>query len=97
MEDKDYKSALKVILRHTDNIIFTKPQYYRSLDPAVLMNLAVKTHTNEFLNFFLANDMKEAVKIAVSLSIKPRRVLVIGSFFLVSDAVKAFRFQKYFN
>ena len=97
MEDKDYKGALKEILNYSDNIIFTRPEYSRALDPSVLLERAVKIHKNEELSLFLAKNMKEAVRIAGLYKIKPKRILIIGSFFLVSDAVKAFKFQKYFN
>jgi dihydrofolate synthase/folylpolyglutamate synthase len=97
MEDKDYKGALEELLKHSNNIIFTRPQYSRALDPSVLMNHSIRINKNEFLTLFLAENMKEAAKIAGSLSNKPKRILIIGSFFLVSDAIKAFKFQKYFS
>lgn len=93
MADKDYRKSIKEIMKHSGIIILTKPQYARALEPKVLYNLVVKSGYKG--KVYLTQNVKEAVKILEK--IKAKNILFIGSFFLVSDAIKALKFQKYFN
>jgi dihydrofolate synthase / folylpolyglutamate synthase len=96
MADKDYKKALKELLTHRTNIIFTKPSYQRALEPEVLYNLGVrykggKRGLKHFSNIY------EALAQAKN-SVKPQgRIIVLGSFFMVHDAVKALKLEKHFE
>jgi len=85
MSDKDHKSALKEILPLAKNVILTKPDYERAQEPGVLYADSLKLNSRNFL--ILDNSVKGAIKIAGKMNYK--RIMVIGSFFMVSDALKA--------
>jgi dihydrofolate synthase/folylpolyglutamate synthase len=93
MADKDYKSGLREIIAHSKKLIFTKPFYPRALEPEVLYKLAVKSKNK---NLYTAKNLSETVKLIQNLK-GVKTVLFIGSFFLVSDAIKALKLQKYFS
>jgi len=96
MSDKDYKSSIKEILKSFKHVIFTQPAYKRALSPDIMMKYAQKLHLRNNQTVFGTEDVSEALEIAKKLEGKKGNVLIIGSFFLVSDAVKALRLQKYF-
>ena len=93
ISDKDYKKCVKEIMKHSKNIIFTKPYYERALEPKILFDIAEKSKNR---NLFLTNDLKEAVKLANGFK-GIKTIVFTGSFFLVSDAIKALKLQKFFN
>jgi dihydrofolate synthase/folylpolyglutamate synthase len=93
MEDKDYISALPYIMKLSDTIIFTRPSYHRSLEPEILLKEALKYKKPKKL--FITLTVQDAIKKVYI--IKGRKVLFCGSFFLVSDALKVLKLQKYIN
>ncbi len=85
MSDKDHKSALKEILQFSRNVILTKPYYERAQEPGVLYaDSSIMKNRN---NLMIGYSVKGALVIADRM--KYRRIMVIGSFFMVSDALKA--------
>ena len=85
MSDKDHKNALKAILPISKNIILTKPDYERAQEPGVLYADSLKLKTRN--NLMMDRSVKGALMIADRMNFK--RIMVIGSFFMVSDALKA--------
>ncbi len=93
MSDKDYRKSVKEVLKHSKTIVFTKPAYARALEPEELYRSSIESgYKGQML---VTHSVKEAVNIVNE--VKPATVLFIGSFFLVSDAIKALKFQKYFK
>ncbi len=90
MSDKDYISALKELLKLKGHFIFTRPEYSRSLDPLILTAESMKIKRGNKYN--TAKDAKEVLRLLKDSN--ARTVLVIGSFFLVSDILKALGVKK---
>ncbi len=96
MSDKDYKSSINEILKHFKYILFTKPDYKRALPPEIMMQYARKQRLRNSQTIFRTENVKDALKIAGKIERGKGGILVIGSFFLVSDAIKALGLLKYF-
>ncbi len=96
MADKDYKSAVREILKYSNHIIFTKPSYERALQPEILQvySIPFKKKNQKIIT---SRNLHESIKEIKKNVHKNDTVLFIGSFFLVSDAVKALKLQKYFE
>jgi dihydrofolate synthase / folylpolyglutamate synthase len=94
MADKDYKKAIKELLEHKANIIFTKPSYQRALEAETLYKTALRYKYNKrklkyYSNIYEAlSEAKEKAK---------GKIIIIGSFFLVHDAIKALKLEKHFS
>ena len=95
MEDKNVIGALKEVLKISNIIILTKPDYKRAAEPDYLYNTARKYGTKKEL--YISNNVPEAVKLANKIDKKNKRVFITGSFFLVSDAIKALKLDKLFK
>lgn len=85
MSDKDHHGALKELLKISRNMILTKPDYERAQEPGVLYIDSQKISRSN--NLMLDDNVRGAIKIAGKM--KYKRILVTGSFFMVSDALKA--------
>jgi len=90
MSDKDYISALKELLKLKGHFIFTRPEYSRSLDPLILAAESMKIKKGN--KYSTAKNAKEVLPLLKDSN--ARTVLVIGSFFLVSDILKALGIKK---
>jgi len=90
MSDKDHKNALKELLPFAKNIIFTKPEYDRALEPGILYSSATKLLGKSV--FMVAESVKDSLSIAEKM--KYRNIMILGSFFMVSDALKALGINK---
>lgn len=97
MGDKDYKTSVKQLLINFRRIIFTKPEYKRSLEPEILFEFALKNKRRNNQNIYFTNSVGKALKLAKEKAEKSKKILIIGSFFLVSDAVKSLRLEKHFK
>ncbi len=97
MSDKDYKTSIKTILSTGSTIIFTQPEYTRSLKATDLYNYALKNCGGKKDKIFVRPVVKDAVLEAGKHCRKKGTVLIIGSFFLVSEAIKALKLQKFFK
>lgn len=81
--DKDIQSMMKEIIPISDLVILTKHKVTdRGVDPEILAK-EVKKYSE---NFIILEDVKGAVKKALSLSTKKDMVLVTGSLFTVGEA-----------
>jgi len=96
MEEKDVINAVKEVINISDTIIFTKPDYKRAADPGILHEIAEK-QKNKSKKIFIANNVSDALKISDIILDNKKRILIMGSFFLVSDAIKALKLQKMFD
>ncbi|HMT10957.1 MAG TPA: hypothetical protein PKA39_04975, partial [Ignavibacteria bacterium] len=90
MSDKDYISALKELLKLKGHFIFTRPEYSRSLEPLILAAESMKIERGN--KYSTTKDAKEVLRLLKDSN--ARTVLVIGSFFLVSDILKALGIKK---
>lgn len=86
MADKDYKNSIKEILKKTNNIIFTKPNYPRALNPDIMHDYALSLAGNK--NIYKVNNLRDAVMQVESMVKGKKAVLYIGSFFLISEVYK---------
>jgi len=97
MEDKDYKRAVSIITKHFDRIIFTKPEYKRALDPEVMNNIALKTSEYKNKRFDSVKKVRDALELAKKETNGKGTVLIMGSFFLVPEAIRDLKLMKYFS
>lgn len=95
MADKDYKNSVDEIIKHSKNIILTRPNYKRALEPSVLYDYAKSRNKNK--NIYRISLLSNAANQAEIIAGKKGNILVIGSFFLVSGAIRVFKLQKYFK
>lgn len=96
MADKDYKKALKPLTKLKTNIIFTKPDYKRALEPEILYNAAVNRGINSKRIEYYDNIYEALVK-AKDKVFQNGRIIITGSFFLAHDAIKALKQEKHFS
>jgi dihydrofolate synthase / folylpolyglutamate synthase len=83
MQEKDYKPAVDKLLGFADYIIFTKPEYKRALAPKTLFNYAARPSKTS-----VTSNVREALIKAEEMAAKNDIIMVTGSFFLVSEAIK---------
>lgn len=96
MDDKDLNSALKTVLKISRNLILTKADYKRAADPELLLNIARKYKT-KYHSITATKSVNDAVKFMRNGFEGAERVLISGSFFVVSDAIRALKIKKYFK
>jgi len=93
MDDKDYKKSLELLRSKTEQIILTKPDYKRAVSPTKLL----ESLKNKFYkNVVVTGKVGDAIDMVFQDS-SVKNILIIGSFFLVSDAIKALKFEKKFS
>ncbi|MCK4330505.1 bifunctional folylpolyglutamate synthase/dihydrofolate synthase [candidate division WOR-3 bacterium] len=80
--DKQIRKMLDAIVPISDEIIFTKIDFPRSAEPALIMNMLVGKSTK------ISKDIKEALKIAYKTANEEDLILVTGSLYLVGEAIK---------
>ena len=90
MKDKEYRKCLEEIEKLNSQVVLTKPQYKRTLEPTELYKVAKRKE-----NFVIKENVKEAFLYAKDISNKSDLILITGSFFLVSDFLKIY--NKYFK
>jgi dihydrofolate synthase/folylpolyglutamate synthase len=91
MEDKDIDRIIRRIVSMADYAIYTRPDYYRSADPADLKDAA----TSLGKPGEIVRKIPEALKRAKELADPQDMILVCGSFFTVGEALVTFDPQKY--
>jgi len=89
MNDKDHMGALKEIKALKTKVILTKPEYERALEPGILYTAALRIFKKSDL--LAAARIKDSLLIAEKLHAK--KIMILGSFFVVSDAMKALGFK----
>jgi dihydrofolate synthase / folylpolyglutamate synthase len=97
MNDKDYKKAIHIILRTGSRVIFTQPEYKRAVPATELYKYANKSKYKRNENLYLTENVSDAIRLSKIYTGKKGTILIIGSFFLVSDAIKNLSIQKLFR
>lgn len=97
MNDKDYKTALKQIAKTKSKIIFTQPLYKRAMEAKKLYGYVQTLRYEDPGKMFSEPDVKKAVNLAGKIAGRNGYVLIIGSFFLVSEAIKALKIESRFK
>jgi len=96
---KDYISVLNLLSKYVRNMIFTKINYSKALEPYIMANEYQKI--SPLADITISQDIEEAIKIAMN---KSKYICVCGSFYLASELLKILRKknlilsdQKYMN
>lgn len=97
MNDKDYKTSLQYLKELQSPIIFTKPSYERARDPEDLFKYYIKINPPVKNDVILEKNLRNALKQACTFNTKDGFILILGSFFLVSESIKILKFQHYLN
>ncbi len=92
MDDKDITTAIKELLKISNTIIFTKTNYKRAAKPEYLYSIAEKYCSPKQV-LIVKEKVSDALKFIIKSNKGSRRVLITGSFFIVSDAIKALKIQ----
>ncbi len=82
MEDKDTKEILDIIVPMTDFTIYTRPNYYRAMDPFKLKEQYKKVHKYEIIN-----NLERAIVRAEHIANENDMILITGSLFTVGEAL----------
>jgi dihydrofolate synthase/folylpolyglutamate synthase len=91
MADKDIEKMIKKITSMADYVIYTQPDYYRSADPAVLMEVAKPLGKPGEIIRKISDAVNRAKEMAGSQDL----ILVCGSLFTVGEAMAHFDPEKY--
>lgn len=96
MNDKDYKSIIKELVKISNIIIFTKPENKRAIEPDKLYKYAL---SQDFVNkhFYFTNSVEDAIMMSRVLRSKKDALYFTGSFYLISEVIKNLNLRKYFN
>lgn len=92
MDDKNYTKCLGLFKNISKQIILTKPDYKRAVPPVKLLE-SLKNNFNT--NVVVTGKVGDAIDMVFQDS-SIKNILIIGSFFLVSDAIKALNLEKKF-
>lgn len=84
LKDKDYRAMLDELVSLADEIILTKANAGRALDPKVL---GTYLEENDVKGYKVINDPKKAVKYAGGSAGKDGLVLVTGSIYVVGEVI----------
>ena len=91
MEDKDIHRMINIIVSTADFVIYTRPEYYRSADPAVLRDAARPLgKSGEIIR-----NIPDALKRAKEMAGPQDLILICGSLFTVGEAMAYFDPEKY--
>ncbi len=82
MADKDVDNILRIIVPEADLTIYTRPKYYRAMDPKIL-----KEHYSGDGNYLVVPVLKEAIDIARQKAGKGDLILITGSLFTVGESL----------
>lgn len=94
MNDKDYITALNNLVNLNTSVIFTQPKYQRARDPKDLYEYYIKIPSVNKNKVFLKSNLNDSLKLARGFSTNKGNILVLGSFFLVSEAMRILGLQK---
>lgn len=82
MADKDVRNILKLIVPKSDFTIYTRPKYYRAMDPAKL-----KEHIDIEHNYEIIENLDDAIYHAKDIAGREDLILITGSLFTVGEAL----------
>jgi len=91
MEDKDIDDMIRRIVSMADYAIYTRPDYYRSADPADLRDAAMPLGKP----CEIVRKIPQALKRAKEIAGRQDLILICGSLFTVGEALVTFDPQKY--
>ena len=94
MKDKDYKTALKHFSEVNIPLIVTQPAYFRARNPETLYRYYRNNFAKSKGIIIKEKNLNSALKRADKMKNKGY-ILVLGSFFLVSEAIRLLKVQKY--
>jgi len=89
-KDKDYGASSSILFPKAKRLILTKYGAPRSIEPEILARLPSARRKP----VFLSSDIAEALEISKDVTPKDEVVLIVGSVFLVGDALSWLRFGK---
>ncbi len=82
MADKDVKNILNIIIPRADFVIYSRPEYYRAMDPSILSTKYPKEHKHKVIPC-----LKDAISFSKDIASKNDLVLITGSLFTVGEAL----------
>lgn len=84
LEDKDHHHMAKIILRHFDRIIISRPGTFKKSDPKKIFALfeTLKAESRSTASIFLVEENSRALEKAYMLKGEDGAILVCGSFYL---------------
>lgn len=88
MKDKEYVKCLDELEKLNAIVILTKPDYKRAEEPEMLFKSVKRKE-----KFFVAENVNIAYKSVKKIAKKNDLILIIGSFFLISDFLKQKQFH----
>ena len=94
MKDKDYKKALEYLSSIKSPLFFTQPKYFRSRNPENLFRYFKQNYFRPGFVVFKEKKLDDALQRALGIE-NEGFILIMGSFFLVSDAIKILKLEKY--
>jgi dihydrofolate synthase/folylpolyglutamate synthase len=89
-KDKDYRTSSSIMFPKAKRLIMTRYGAPRSIDPEILAQLP----SAQGKPVFLSSDISEALEISQDVTPKGEVVLIVGSVFLVGDAMSWLRHGK---
>jgi folylpolyglutamate synthase/dihydropteroate synthase len=95
MDDKDYSAILNTLSGITNHLILTESSYHRSLKSEFLYNILKNMKHKSDIKFYKTSDLKESVRVSKTICKKGSLILITGSFFIVSDALRVLHLEKY--
>ena len=91
------KRPPQLVIKTKSKIIFTQPVYKRAVEAKRLFETACKLKISDLNKLYVESNVKIAVKLAGESAGRNGNVLIIGSFFLVSEAIKSLKIQPLFK
>ena len=88
MKDKNYGACVRLLEKLDAKIILTKPDYKRAEEAEILFKSA--EHKEKF---YISDNVKAAFVNAKKLAGRNDLILITGSFYLVSELLKTFKFK----
>ncbi len=90
MADKDVYGIMKKLLPLCHRVIFSRPMYYRAMDPQTL-----KRKSPPHSNSLIIEDLKVAIERAREMGKEDDLLLITGSLFTVGEALSILMPEKY--
>ena len=88
MKDKNYGACVRLLEKLDAKIILTKPDYKRAEEAEILFESAERKE-----KFYISDNVKAAFVNARKLAGRNDLILITGSFYLVSELLKTFKFK----
>ena len=86
LDDKPYKAMLKALIKETNQVIYTRANIDRALDPQILYEAAKSLNPDATI----IPDVEQAIKKAVQTTPREGAICIAGSLYVVGEAKEAF-------